>query len=105
MINEENIDILIKNFENLKNKYKNYDTNKYKNIQNELKNFIKNHIEVIDNLTNNLDNIEYIIMNLKFLSDNENFEYIYKECESIIENMKNIDLYLINHEQILLLNI
>jgi len=105
MICKENINTLIQTFENLKIKYKNYDIHKYKNYKTDnpdLKIFIENHIDVIINIKQNLQNIEELIMNLEFLIDNEKFEYIYEECKNIIENIKDTDLYINNHEKVLL---
>jgi hypothetical protein len=104
MIYEEDIDILIENFKLLNDKYKNYDINKYKNIQNDLKIFIENHLLLIKNLINNLSDIEEIVLNLeqlKKLKDKDKFLYIFNECKDIIENIKNVDFEINNHEKIL----
>lgn len=106
MICDEEIDNLIKTFKLLNDKYKNYNINinKYNFFQNNLKILIDNHIFVINNLSNNLYNIEEIVLNLKYIKDLNNkdkFLYIFNETKNIIENMIIMDFQINKHNKIL----
>ena len=83
MICEEDINFTIQKFNFLNNKYKNYNTDKYKNFEHNL--IEKQPKQQIQ----------------KKKTENEKFLHIFNECKNILENMENIDTELDTHENIL----